>query len=267
MICDFHVHTCMSADSEADIDAVVRKAIALGMPYLCITDHHDVDYNDGEFFLDPYKYYDTLSFYREKYKNKILLLIGVEMGLQPHIKDEVEAFLTSVPLDFVIGSSHVINGADPYYDEIWRNHTTDQVMNMYFENIYENLQVHDDFDVYGHIDYAIRYAKEKDRDYSYEKYREILDKILSKIISKGKGIEINTAGLRKGLRSTNPCFEIIKRYHELGGNVITVGSDAHRPEDIGADFDRAKKLLSAAGFDHYNLFAERKVLTVPLRQQ
>lgn len=264
MISDFHVHTSMSADSEADIDSVIQTAIRLGMPYLCITDHHDIDYNNEEFYLDPRKYYKTLSSYKEKYRDQINLLIGVEMGLQPHLKQEVETFISSIPLDFVIGSSHVINGMDPYYEEIWRDHTTEQVMSMYFENIYENLQIHNNFDVYGHIDYAIRYAKEKDQNYSYEKYKEILDKILRKIISAGKGIEINTAGLRKGLRSTNPCFEIIKRYHDLGGSIITVGSDAHNPEDIGADFGKAKELLLKAGFEHYNLFISRNAIAVPL---
>lgn len=83
-------------------------------------------------------------------------------------------------------------------------------MTMYFENILANLSVHTDFDVYGHLDYAIRYAKEKDKNYSYEKYKNIIDRILETILSLGKGIEINTAGLRKGLRSTNPCFEIRK---------------------------------------------------------
>ena len=264
MLCDFHVHTLMSADSEADIDKVIQQAIRLGMTHLCITDHHDIDYNDSEFYLDVHKYYETLSLYKEKYKENIHLLIGVEMCLQPHIKSDVESFLSAVPFDFVIGSSHVINGIDPYYEHIWRNHTTEQVMNMYFENIYDNLRIHTNFDVYGHIDYAIRYAKEKDTDYSYEKYKEIIDKILLNIIKSKKGIEINTAGLRKGLKSTNPCFEIIKRYHELGGNVITVGSDAHCPEDIGADFDKAKELLLNAGFDHYNIFSKRKAMTIPL---
>ena len=68
MLCDFHVHTLMSADSEADIDKVIQQAIRLGMTHLCITDHHDIDYNDSEFYLDVHKYYETLSLYKEKYK-------------------------------------------------------------------------------------------------------------------------------------------------------------------------------------------------------
>lgn len=257
----------MSADSEADIDNIIQTAVHLGMTHLCITDHHDIDYKGGEleFLLDSQQYYQTLSQYREKYKNKINLLIGVEIGLQPHIKKEIDQFLSSIPLDFIIGSSHVINGIDPYYEDIWKKHSTNQVMQIYFENIYANLQIHDNFDVYGHLDYAIRYSREKDKDYSYEKYKDILNQILLKIIKMGKGIEINTAGLRKGLKSTNPCFEIVKQYHKLGGSIITVGSDAHIPEDIGSDFNTAKELLLAAGFKHYNIFIKRMAVDIPLK--
>ena len=266
MLCDFHVHTCMSADSDANIEKVIQTAIQLGMTYLCITDHHDIDYKDEklEFLLDSQQYYQTLSKYREKYKKEINLLIGVEMGLQPHIKKEADEFLSSVPLDFVIGSSHVINGIDPYYEHIWKKYSTEQVMQMYFENISSNLEIHNNFDVYGHLDYAIQYVKERDRDYSYTKYKDIIDSILIKIIKMEKGIEINSSGLRKGLRSALPCFEIIEQYHKMGGEIITVGSDAHTPEDVGADFEKVKKLLIEAGFQHYNIFIGREPVDIPL---
>lgn len=264
MICDFHVHTHMSADSEANIEHVIERAVSLNMTHLCITDHHDIDFENGEFLLDPKAYGQLLLSYRERYRDKIRLLIGVELGLQPHIRKEADAFLAAFPFDFVIGSSHVIDGIDPYYEDIWNRHTTEEVMNLYFQNILDNLSVHDEFDVYGHIDYAIRYAKEKDRDYSYDKYSDILDRILKKIISMGKGIEINTAGLREGLRSTNPCLDIIKQYRKFGGEIITVGSDAHEADDVGADFTAARKLLMEAGFSDYYIFTERKALALPL---
>lgn len=266
MLCDFHIHTCMSADSEADIDKVIQHAIWLGMTHLCITDHHDIDYKDGDliFLLDAPQYYQTLLKYREKYKNKINLLIGIEMGFQPHIKKEVDEFLSSIPLDFVIGSSHVINGVDPYYEAIWKKYSVEQVMQMYFEDIAANLEVHNNFDVYGHLDYAIQYAKEKDKEYSYSKYKDIINNILRKIIKMGKGIEVNSSGLRKGLRSTLPCFEIIEQYYKMGGKIITVGSDAHTPKDVGADFAKVKELLLKAGFQYYNIFIERKPVKIPL---
>lgn len=268
MLCDFHVHTKFSADSEAEIDSVIETAISRGMNYLCITDHHDIDYDvpeDGmEFLLDPQEYYRTLSSYKEKYSDRIHLLIGLELGLQPHIKTQVQSFLEQIPLDFVIGSSHVINRIDPYYDTIWKNRTTEEVMQLYFENIYENLCVHDNFDVYGHIDYAIRYAKNKDDGYCYEIYEDILDKILKKIIALGKGIEINTGGLKKGLRSTNPSEEILKHYYDYGGRIITIGSDAHTAENVGSDFDTARAILRRCGFTQYHIFIDRKPVALPL---
>lgn len=270
MISDFHVHTRLSADSHAPIDAVIKKAISLGMSHLCITDHHDIDYDSGEegldFKLDGASYYPLLMEYKKKYEKEICLLIGVELGLQPHIKQELEAFLSMAPYDFVIGSSHVINGIDPYYDTLWKKYTREEVMRMYFENIYENIQIHDNFDVYGHLDYAIRYAKEKDIGYEYEQYQELIDAILKKIIAMGKGIEINTSSLTKGLRSTNPCEGIIKRYRALGGELITVGSDAHIPDMVGTHFSEAKEILLRCGFDGYYIFKERKPLYQKLKE-
>ena len=92
----------------------------------------------------------------------------------------------------------------------------------------------------------------------------MIDPILSYLIDNEKGIEINTAGLTKGLKDANPCKDIIKRYRELGGEIITIGSDAHKPEDVGANFNDAKKLLIDAGFSHFNVFSGRKALEISI---
>ena len=110
--------------------------------------------------------------------------------------------------------------------------------------------------MYGHLDYAVRYSPEK--SYNPVDFREIIDEILRKIVSLGKGIEINTAGLRKGLSHANPHPFILKRYRELGGEIITVGSDAHNTADIAADFDLAESFLKDAGFEFYTVFRQRK---------
>lgn len=268
MLCDFHIHTCLSADCDSDIDDVILCAIQKGMTHLCITDHHDIDYNSDEeglsFLLNPSAYYHTLCHYREKYKRQIRLLIGVELGLQPHILPEASIFLSHAPFDFIIGSSHLINGIDPYYDTLWKDHTREEVMLMYFENILNNLTVFHDFDVYGHLDYAIRYAKNQDDGYSFDSYREILEAILEKIIAMDKGIEINTGGLRNGLRSTNPSAEIIREYKKLGGKIITIGSDAHKVADIGGDFSTAKQILHNCGFSEYYIFDQRTPIAIPI---
>ena len=120
------------------------------------------------------------------------------------------------------------------------------------------LSVYDDFDVYGHIDYVVRYGPNKNRQYSYGRYKDILDEILKKLISMGKGIELNTGGYHYGLGEPNPCVAVIKRYKELGGEIITVGADAHTPDKVAYAFDKAANVLETCGFKHYTVFKDRK---------
>ena len=106
--------------------------------------------------------------------------------------------------------------------------------------------------------YIVRYAPGKNRDFCFKDYSDIIEDILKTIINNGKGIEINSAGYRQGLNAPNPCADILKLYRTLGGEIITTGSDAHKPEDIASDFDRAEALLLACGFKYYTIFKDRK---------
>ena len=115
-----------------------------------------------------------------------------------------------------------------------------------------------DFDVLGHIDYVVRYGKETAEHYSYRKYADEIDAILKKVLDMGKGIELNTGGYKYGLGFCNPHPDIIRRYRELGGEIITVGADAHCPEHIAYDFAKAKAVLEECGFRYYTVFEERK---------
>lgn len=138
----------------------------------------------------------------------------------------------------MIGSSHVVNGIDPYYPAFYKGKTEHEAYTEYFESILDNLHSGADFDVYGHIDYVVRYGPDKNKYYSYERYADIIDAILKEIISQGKGIELNTAGFKYGLGHPNPTEDVLKRYHELGGEIITVGADAHKPEHVAYDLTR-----------------------------
>ena len=164
----------------------------------------------------------------------------------------------------MIGSSHVMHGVDPYYPAYWENHTEEEGYQEYFESILENIAVFDGFDVYGHIDYVVRYGPNKNASYSYQKYADIIDEILKALIIKGKGIEINTGGFKYGLGHPNPTEDIIKRYHELGGEIITIGADAHQPEHVAFDFEKVPSILKEAGFTHYTVFKNRKPEFIPI---
>ena len=266
MIADFHIHTRFSGDSEANVDNVIQSAINKGMKYMAITDHNDFEFENGTFELETDKYFEYISKKKIEYKADINISVGIECGLEPKFANRINTLLNSYDFDFVIGSSHVINGRDPYYKEYFENRSVHDAMVEYLMSISENIDIFDNFDVYGHLDYMMRYAPVpiEEKRYEYEEYGQLFDEILVKLIKKNKGIEINTSPLKSGLLDTNPNIQVLKRYKELGGKIITVGSDAHLPEHVGSDFDTAKSILSESGFTYFNIFSERKAVNIPL---
>ena len=264
MLSDLHLHSNFSSDGEAKPEEIIQQAINLKLSYICFTEHSEFDYPEGLFNLDTEKYFETISKLKEKYKNDIHVLIGVEQGLEISKADKIKNFLADHNFDFIIGSSHIVNGIDPYYPSFFKGRTTYDAICEYFSSVLENINTFDNYDVYGHIDYVIRYAINSDTDYCYKKYEEYLEPILRNLISKGKGIEINTGGFRSKINESNPSLEILKKYHEFGGNIITIGSDAHKVTDIAADFDKAANYLKLAGFDYYNVFINRQPIKMEL---
>lgn len=259
---DCHTHTSFSADSETPMESMIEKAIQKGLQGICFTEHLDPDYpktpDQIKFDLDVRNYQETLFSLKEQYSNQIDIRFGIELGIQKHLKDFFQGLLFAAPFDFVIGSSHVVHGYDPYYPEYFQDRDEASCYLEYFESILENLSSFSDMDVYGHIDYIVRYGPNKNRDYSYGKYQEILDEILKTLISCGRGIELNTGGFQYGLGEPNPCTDVIRRYKELGGEIITIGSDAHKPDRIAYSFDRAVSILEHCGFQYYTVFQNRR---------
>ncbi len=260
---DFHLHSSFSGDSDTPMEEMILRGIELGLTQMCFTEHNDLDYPAGEdgpsdiFELNADAYLYELLKLREKYADRIEILFGVELGLQPHLTRQNAAFVKEHDYDFVIASSHVCHGQDPYYPSFYEGRAQEAAYREYFESILENLRSYSNFDVYGHLDYVVRYGPDRDEGYSYEVYRDIFDKILHRLIDIEKGIELNTAGLAKGLREPNPCIGVLKRYRELGGEIVTIGSDAHRPAQIAYAFDRAAEILKDCGFRYYATFAKR----------
>ena len=146
---------------------------------------------------------------------------------------------------------------DPYDDSFWEGRSVEDICEAYFQSIIDNISSYKNFDTYGHIDYIIRYAPEKNKDYSYKKYAHKLDPILKSLIENDIAVEVNTAGFKYGLGHPNPTEEILKRYHSLGGEIITVGADAHKPGHVAYDFDKVPDILKDAGFKYYTVFENR----------
>lgn len=260
---DYHLHSYFSGDSSAPMEEMIKKGISLGLKTMCFTEHMDLDYvyenpeDNGMFELNTDSYLYELATLKSKYEGQIKLLFGVELGVQPQLRRELALYAKSFPFDFIIASSHLCNGRDPYYPAFYEGRSDEEAYLEYFSSILGNLRAFDNFDVYGHLDYVVRYGKTKDENYRYETYRDVLDQILTTLLEKEKGIEVNTSAIGYRLKELNPCTDIIRRYRELGGEIITIGSDAHTPENIARGFDRAAGVLSSCGFKYYATFENR----------
>lgn len=267
---DFHTHTNFSGDSKAPMEEMIQQAILLGFDTLCITDHHDnpYPYTHGElrdlFMLDVINYQKHFQLMKERYQDQIQLLCGVEIGVQSKYAEVSYSFTNEHTFDFIIASSHLSDEKDPYYMDFFDDKEEDAAYGEYFQSIIDNIRTFQDFDIYGHLDYVVRYGPNKNKYYSYKKYQDYFDEILRLIIQHNKGIEVNTSGLKYGLGHAHPHSDILKRYKELGGTILTVGSDAHAKEHLGYEFSSICDLLLSIGFEYYTIFQERTPIFRPL---
>ena len=259
---DTHMHSHFSGDSEAPMESMVLSAVQKGLRRICFTEHLDIDYkspdgsDDGIFDLNIDSYLYELLDLRAKYKNAIDILFGIEIGVQPHLRRELALTGKSREFDFILHSTHMVGGIDPYYKEFFEANDPAHAMERYFEEVRKNLKTFDNFDSLAHLDYCCRYLP-AGPDYDYSLVSDMADDILSFLIEHEKALELNTGGLGKSGGVMNPRSEILKRYRELGGELVTIGADAHRPEDIALGFDQACELLKSLGFKYYHVYQNR----------
>lgn len=263
IIADYHMHSEHSGDSTAPMRSMIESSIQNGLSEICFTEHMDLDYPDGPdnpagcFEIDADAYRADFLKCKEEYKDRIDLHFGIELGLQPHITSENAEFLSKYPFEFVIGSNHLCHGQDPYYPSYYEGRPYDAAIEEFFACTLENIKCFHDFDVLGHLDYIVRYIP-KPYDYNFEKFSDIIDEILKILISESKGLDVNTKSFQSGMNEPNPCGGILARFYELGGRIITFGSDAHKPEHVAYSFERARQTALKAGFTSYCTFASRK---------
>ena len=256
---DCHIHSNFSGDSEMPAEAACEKAIALGLDGIAFTDHLDFGFPkfDISFMIDFEQYNSFMSKLKKTYENNLKVFMGIEVGIEPHNVEHTKTIVKRYEFDFVIASTHIIDRKDPYAGEYYIGKTKEQSYQRYLEVILDTVTRYDDYDVVGHIGYIRRYGDYEDRSLRHVDYSELLDTILHKVISDGKGIEINTSGYRS-LGTPIPDFDIVKRYKELGGEILTVGSDAHYPEYIALNFKEVKERLKEIGFKYVTHFEKRK---------
>ncbi|MDD4504561.1 MAG: histidinol-phosphatase HisJ family protein [Clostridiaceae bacterium] len=263
---DFHIHSHFSGDSSSSMEEMMLAGKILGLSGICFTDHVDLDYPSSqisfEFSYDDY--INDLNSIRASFHDDFKIFTGVEIGMQPHICAENEALLKDKSFDFIIGSIHCVNKKDLYDGSYLEGITHNQGIINYFQDMLQCLDNFSDFDVLGHLDGIRRYLYGNKGSFSYDVYKGYIHDVLSKLVNSHKGIEINTSGLRYGLSSFHPMPEILELYRSLGGKIITIGSDSHKPDTLGYEFNRALNLLSDIGFKYYTIYKDRKPLFIKI---
>lgn len=257
---DYHMHTHFSADSEASPREHILQAIAMGLDEICFTDHQDFDYPNCSFNIEPDEYFMELKALQEEFQNQISIKIGIEIGLDVEYKEEIESFINKYPFDYVIGSIHVIHQTEFYDPALYfKDKTKEEAHKEFFLNTLECVKIFDCFNCLGHLDYICRYGPYNDKSVEHAKYQNIIDKIFKTLIQKGKGIEVNTSGYRDCHTCGFPSFEQVQRYYDLGGRVITVGTDSHTSDRVGEHVDDVIQKYQAIGFKDVSTFTKRVV--------
>ena len=264
---DFHTHTAFSSDSTELPENIIEQAIHLGLDTICITDHYDHLFPEQykeRFTFDLDAYFQKLFDCRERYRGKIRVLCGAELGLrdEPDVLSDCVSFYKELavqyPFDFFIGSVHILEHTDPYYPEYWQSHEISDGMTAYFDALLTGVKHYNMFHVLGHLDYLVRYFPDHTNDYQYSKYKDQIDEILKLLIEQGRGIELNTAGYKYGLPYPHPRPEILARYRELGGEILTIGSDGHTTNHLAYNFSGARELLLSLGYRYYTVYENQK---------
>jgi histidinol-phosphatase (PHP family) len=253
---DYHMHSFVSYDGHATAHEMLAAAEEAGLKEICFTDHLDYDPlnpdNVMTFSTEAYnEAYDALAHPTIKIRR------GFEFGMLPDNAETLQNDLKRRHFDFVIGSVHFVQGYDIYLPAYWEHVTVDQAELQSLQQTLDCVKQHCDFDVLGHLTYISKLGRNPSkRPVEYARYREIIDEILRILVQKGKGLEVNTSGMdRAGVFL--PTAEYLRRFRELGGEIVTVGSDAHNAQRVGQYCKEASQMIADI-FGYVCTFADRK---------
>ena len=260
-VMDYHHHTNHSFDSTASMVEVCKKAIENEIQEICFTEHFSVNPLAPTYgHIDFDHYLNEIRSCQEQFHDQLIIKAGIEL-CEPHLlKDQYDDILQPLDLDFILGSVHNLNNQKLRL-ALKEDHAT--AYERYFNELLSMVAT-SDIDVIAHFDLMKRYAFKEHGPYDFHGYQEIIELVLKKAIVRNIGIEINTSGLRTSLKQTMPSIEIIQLYKDLGGEIITIGSDSHNADSVGANFDDARSLAKDCGFNYIYKFDKRKHIPVKI---
>ena len=253
---DYHMHSRVSFDGHDTGITLAKAALAAGLKEICFTDHLDYDPLEQMGCLA----FDTAAYNAEYDQLEVPGLVirrGMEFGMTPDNTAQFKKDLLRRPFDFVLGSIHFVDDLDVYFEEWWSGKSVFQAERRYLDTTLECVRVHDDFDVLAHLTYIAKtHPHPAPRPVPYAEHREVIDEILRTLASKGKGLEMNSSGVDR-CGGFLPTAEYFRRFKELGGEIVTIGSDAHRADRVGQYSFEACGILKDI-FGYVCTFEDRK---------
>ncbi|MFB9973613.1 histidinol-phosphatase HisJ family protein [Allobacillus sp. SKP2-8] len=249
---DFHMHSTFSADCEVPMEEMVQAGIKQQLKKICFTEHIDYEYPDPSitFDVDLDQYENEIKKMNERFGSQIQVLKGIELGVQPHILEQYRQLLRERSFDFIICSMHSTDGKDLHSGKLFEGLKLDEAYEKYYGELYDCVKNFEGFNILGHLDLVTRYKYEE----GVYHFLDIIEEIFKTIMPRGQGIEINTSGYKYNMGRLLPSKDILQLYYDMGGEIITIGSDAHKPERIGDRIDEATELLKDIGFKYISTF-------------
>lgn len=262
---DMHTHSDNSPDGNHSVTFMCESAEREGLRGIAITDHCECEcYKQRRFDISVRNSYFESVKAQSIYSGRLIVMAGIELGQANQNPQAAKEVLGQYPFDFVLASLHNLNGWEDFYYLDYNKHDPVEIVDKYFDELYE-LAAHCDYDILSHLDYPLRYIVGNLKlDVPLDRYREKIDRVLQIVVARDKGLEINTSGYRQPLGRTMPSAEIIRRFKELGGVYLTIGSDAHRGTDVGAGISKGMQMAYQAGFRHTALYKKRVPILIPI---
>ena len=253
---DFHMHSRVSFDGHASGLDMALAAKNAGLKEICFTDH--IDY-------DPLEQMGVMAFDTDAYNQEydgldvpgLLIRRGMEFGMTVDNREQFKKDLARRPFDFVLGSIHFVDDLDVYFPPYWEGKTVFQAERRYLETTLDCVRLHDDFDVLAHLTYIGKARHHIDpRAVPYGEHSEIIEEILKTLVAKGKGLEINTSGMER-CGGFLPTEDYVRRFRELGGEIVTIGTDSHNTNRVGENTFAVCDMLKDI-FSYVCTFEDRK---------
>lgn len=255
------MHTKNSPDAHHTAERMCAVAVDKGVSGIAITDHCEIDrYLIDEYEIRIQNSYEETMAAKEMFNHKLVVSHGIEIGQATENITLTEKIINKYDFDVVLGSQHCANGTDFYL--VKTDRLTDDEIYAKLDEYYNwvlKLVRWGKFDVLTHLTYPIRYIQGRDgRKVDLNRFWGLIETILRTLVEKGIGLEVNSSGYRQGLHCPMPSIEYIRRYREMGGEIVTIGSDSHTAQTIGDNIPDAMRLLEQCGFRYFTFFRQRK---------